>query len=109
MSFASLIFFLFLPLVFFVHWALLRRAWQNSVLLVASYVFYGWWDWRFCFLMFGASLLDYAAGLLIFRASAPLPRRIILMVALSGNLLVLGFFKYFNFFADSLAIALAGL
>jgi alginate O-acetyltransferase complex protein AlgI len=106
MSFASLVFFLFLPVVFCVHWLVPHRKWQNSVLLVASYIFYGWWDWRFCFLMIGSSLLDYWAGILLDGESAQRRRKTILIAALSANLVILGFFKYYNFFSDSLTTAL---
>ncbi|MBU6399757.1 MAG: MBOAT family protein [Verrucomicrobia bacterium] len=105
MSFTSAAFFLFLPVVFALHWAVRRKTWQNLVLLVASYVFYGWWDWRFCWLMLASSLIDYTAGSGIERTSAPRRRQAILATAMSANLLLLGFFKYFNFFADSLVIA----
>jgi alginate O-acetyltransferase complex protein AlgI len=107
MSFASLVFFIFLPLVFCLHWLVHRRKWQNIVLLIASYVFYGWWDWRFCFLMLASSLIDYWAGLWIDRESDQRRRKRILICALSGNLLILAFFKYFNFFIDSAVTALA--
>lgn len=111
MSFASVVFFLFLPVVFCVHWLVPRRSWQNQVLLVASYLFYGWWDWRFCFLMLGSSLIDYTAGLWIDRETHQPTRKRILVCTLTANLLVLGFFKYFNFFSNSLvdAFAIAGL
>jgi alginate O-acetyltransferase complex protein AlgI len=107
MSFASLPFFLFLPLVFFLHYARPGRRWQNGVLLAASYFFYGWWDYRFCVLMLGSSLVDYYAGLWIDRESNPTRRRRILVAALSVNLAVLGLFKYFNFFVDNLVILAA--
>jgi alginate O-acetyltransferase complex protein AlgI len=111
MSFASVVFFLFLPVVFCLHWLIARREWQNITLLVASYIFYGWWDWRFCFLMLASSLIDYWAGVWIDRASNERRRKMILVWAMSANLLILGFFKYSNFFADSLvtALAIAGL
>src|SRR5262245_22459221 len=107
MSFASVVFFLFLPVVFALHWIVPRRNWQNAVLLVASYIFYGWWDWRFCFLMIGSSLIDYWAGLRIDQEPGARRRKEILIVALTCNLLILGFFKYCNFFSDSIATALA--
>src|SRR5947208_108518 len=107
MSFASLIFFVFLPVIFCVHWLVPRRAYQNTVLLVASYFFYGWWDWRFCFLILASSLIDYVAGWWIGLEQRAHRKTCILIAALSANLLILGFFKYFNFFADSLAIALS--
>ncbi len=107
MSFASLTFFLFLPLVFAAHWAGRGRRWQNAVLLLASYLFYAWWDWRFCGLMLTASLSDWAVGRALGRTRAPGKRRLLLGVSLLVDLGLLGFFKYFNFFADSLALALA--
>jgi alginate O-acetyltransferase complex protein AlgI len=107
MSFASVVFFLFLPLVFAIHWLVQGRRWQNGVLLVASYIFYGWWDWRFCFLMIGSSLIDYWAGLRIDQEPEQRKRKEVLIVALSSNLLILGFFKYFNFFSESLLAALS--
>ena len=111
MSFASIIFFLFLPAVFCVYWLLPRKHWQNTVLLVASYIFYSWWDWRFCLLMLGSSLIDYWAGLKIDHESNESIRKRTLILALGANLLILGVFKYFNFFADSLkeALAITGL
>jgi alginate O-acetyltransferase complex protein AlgI len=107
MSFVSLTFFIFLPLVFALHWARASRRWQNCVILVASYFFYGWWDWRFCLLMLASSLVDYAAGIAIYQSSSAFRRKVYLAAALSANLAVLGFFKYFGFFVDSLAIALS--
>ncbi len=109
MSFASLIFFLFLPVVFAVHWLVPRRRWQNAVLLAASYVFYGWWDWRFCFLMLASSLIDYAAGLGLASSTSSANRKRILAAAVASNLLILAFFKYFNFFVDSFVLALAAV
>jgi D-alanyl-lipoteichoic acid acyltransferase DltB (MBOAT superfamily) len=81
------------------------------VVLLASYFFYGWWDYRFCGLMLFASLLDYAIGWQISRTRIPRKRRFWLAVTLASNLGLLGFFKYFNFFADSFALwaAAAGL
>ncbi|MCP5516180.1 MAG: MBOAT family protein [Verrucomicrobiales bacterium] len=107
MSFASLTFFLFLPLVFGLHWAGRGRRWQNAVLLAASYAFYAWWDWRFCILMLGSSLIDYAAGARLAERSSGAFRRAVLIAALGGNLAILGFFKYFDFFVESVLIAAA--
>jgi alginate O-acetyltransferase complex protein AlgI len=109
MSFASIPFFLFLPLVFFLHYARPGRRWQNGVLLGASYFFYGWWDYRFCFLMLASSLVDYYAGLWIDREPDGARRQRILVAALAANLAVLGAFKYFNFFADTLVIVASTL
>ena len=107
MSFVSLVFWLFLPLVFALHYACPRRQWQNVVLLAVSYVFYGWWDYRFCALMLFSSLVDYAVGLAIYRSRNPKIRKALLATGVLVGLGVLGFFKYFNFFADSLAILLS--
>ncbi|HTH49866.1 MAG TPA: MBOAT family protein [Candidatus Limnocylindria bacterium] len=107
MSFASLVFLLFLPVVFGLHYAVRGRNWQNAVLLMASYVFYGWWDWRYCGLMLGASLFDYWLGARIAEARSVRSRKWLLALSLTANLGLLGFFKYFNFFADSLAVALS--
>jgi D-alanyl-lipoteichoic acid acyltransferase DltB (MBOAT superfamily) len=107
MSFVSLVFWLFLPLVFALYYACQRRQWQNVVLLAASYVFYGWWDYRFCALMLFSSVVDYGVGLAIHRSDKPGTRRALLAVGLCVGLGVLAFFKYFNFFVDSLAILLS--
>lgn len=81
---------------------------QNLVLLVASYVFYGWWDWRFLGLVAFSTVLDYAVALRIAAASDPDARRRWLLASVAVGLSVLGFFKYFNFFAGEFARA-AGL
>lgn len=107
MSFVSLTFLVFLAAVFGLYWARPTKGWQNCVVLGASYTFYGWWDWRFCFLMLASSLVDYFAGVAIYGTSNATRRKAYLVAALSCNLAVLGIFKYFDFFADSLAISLA--
>lgn len=109
MSFASVTFWLFLPVVFGLYWARSNRRWQNGVLLVASYIFYGWWDWRFCGLMLFSSLVDYTVGRALGQSPAPALRRFLLAVSVVTHLVLLGFFKYFNFFADSLALALSAV
>ncbi len=107
MTFTTLTFLLFLAFVFLVYWRLQDRRAQNAFLVVASYFFYGWWDWRFCWLMLASSLLDFGVGLGLNRVEMPGRRKLLLAAGLSGNLALLGFFKYFNFFAESLR-ALAG-
>ncbi|MGZ8938621.1 MAG: MBOAT family O-acyltransferase, partial [Limisphaerales bacterium] len=77
--------------------------------MISSYVFYGWWDWRFCFLMLASSLIDYFAGNAIHRSTSPRARRTFLYFAITANLTFLGVFKYFHFFTDSLVIALAAV
>ena len=103
MLFNSLQFALFLPVVFIIYW-LLRRSlrWQNLFVLAASYLFYGWWDWRFLLLIAFTSACSYLSGILM--ASADARRSRILMWAnIVVNLLVLGIFKYYDFFAQSFA------
>ena len=63
MIFTSLTFAIFLVIVFAVYWMLPRQSWRNVLIVGASYVFYGWWDWRFCGLMLATSLVDYVLGL----------------------------------------------
>lgn len=109
MSFASLEFFLFLPVVFALYYACAKKSWQNSVIVLASYAFYAAWDYRFCGLMLVSSLLDYGAGLLLESSRRPFRRRVILAVSLTANLGLLGFFKYFNFFVDSFAVFVSAL
>jgi alginate O-acetyltransferase complex protein AlgI len=109
MLFNSADYALFLPLVLLVY-VLLRRAGlraQNAWLLTASYVFYGWWDWRFLGLLFGTTLNDYLVGLGLERTTRPSRRRALILLSIGVNLGVLGFFKYYNFFVASLIDAFA--
>ena len=111
MNFVSYEFLVFFALVLAGYYALPHRG-QNLLLLVASYVFYGWWDWRFLGLMLGSSVLDYLAAQAIAwarRPDAPRPgwARAALVVSLVGNLGALGLFKYYNFFVDSFVTGLA--
>jgi len=103
MSFCSLAFIFFLPIVFLLYWQVFRfRRWQNGLVVVASYVFYGWWDWRFLGLIAFTSLLSYAGGLLTehYNGQRRL-QRAVCTVCIIVTLLLLGIFKYFSFFADS--------
>jgi D-alanyl-lipoteichoic acid acyltransferase DltB (MBOAT superfamily) len=95
------IFFAFLVLVLLVYWRLSWRR-QNVMLLVASYFFYGWWDWRFLSLIMISTVVDYHCAKYIARSEEPWRRRTLLTISLALNLTFLGFFKYFNFFEDSL-------
>ncbi len=105
MLFNSLEFAVFLPLVFALYWLLQSygtRA-QNLLLLVASYVFYGWWDWRFLALIALSSLVDFGVGLFLTRPLGEWPRRVALLFSVVANLGLLGAFKYYNFFIDNLS------
>jgi alginate O-acetyltransferase complex protein AlgI len=86
----------------------LRHREQNVLLLFASYVFYGWWDWRFLTLLAGSTLLDYFCALAIQGSNRPSVRRRFLAISVCGNLGLLGFFKYFDWFAGSLQDLAAG-
>ncbi len=109
MVFNSLVFLVFFVVVYSLYRLLPHRG-QNILLLVASYFFYGWWDWRFLSLIFVSTLIDYWAGLAIERAGDSAARRKFpLWISLVTNLGILGFFKYFNFFADNLGVLLQGL
>lgn len=102
MNFASLAFFLFLAVVWGIYWLLPRRAWQNLLLLAASYFFYGWWDVRFCGLMLVSTLIDYFLAASIHRTEDQRRRKRLLAASLICNLGLLGVFKYFHFFLGNL-------
>jgi alginate O-acetyltransferase complex protein AlgI len=108
MVFNSLHFVWFFLAVYALYRLLPHRA-QNWLLLVASYYFYAAWDWRFLGLLAGSTIVDYSCALALAKATAPLRRRILLCLSLGFNLTLLGFFKYFNFFADNLHAAFASL
>ena len=101
MSFTSASFGVLLALTYVLYWGLGRRS-QNLLLLAASYVFYGFWDWRFLSLILVSSLTDYLVARSLARAEGESARRTLLGLSLLVNLGLLGFFKYFNFFVDSL-------
>ena len=105
MLFNSLDFAVFLPIVFILYWMLLRnhRKLQNVLLLVASYVFYGWWDWRFLGLIFFSTIVDYFVGLGLGKEERETQRKWILLVSILVNLGFLAYFKYANFFLANLA------
>src|ERR1700733_10805068 len=105
MLFDTPVYFVFLALVVLAYWRLKWRA-QNVLLLAASYFFYGWWDWRFLLLMLGSTAIDYTIARAIEDTSNPGKRRALLIASLVVNFAILGFFKYFNFFLDSTALAL---
>ena len=103
MLFNSYIFALFLPVVFGIYWWLKRfgKDAQNIVLLVSSYVFYGWWDWRFLILILLSSMVDFFAGKAIAN-NVGKQKKMILIASVAFNIGLLAVFKYFNFFQESL-------
>lgn len=111
MLFNSLEFALFLPLIFILYWFCTQHSLrvQNLLLLSASYVFYGWWDYRFLLLIIISSAIDYYCGLAIHSHSEKAKRKIYLYLSLVVNLGLLGFFKYYNFFVDSFVMAFSNI
>lgn len=105
MLFNSFEFLLFLPIVFLLYWFVFKRLkWQNLFLVVASYVFYGWWDWRFLILIALTTLFSYVSGRLIARYEGQQKRQKALSaINIVLNLSILGVFKYYNFFAENFA------
>jgi alginate O-acetyltransferase complex protein AlgI len=100
MLFNSLHFAVFFVLVLGLYWTM-PPTWKKPFLLIASYYFYGAWDYRFMALLFCTTGIDFACGRWIDGATTLRRKRMFLALSLTANLAVLGFFKYFNFFADS--------
>jgi len=107
MSFTSLAFAALLLVTYVVYWAAGadRRRLQNGILLLASTVFYGWWDWRFLALIALSILIDYTVGRALGAATGLRRRKVLLGVSLAVNLGLLGFFKYAGFFVESFRAA----
>src|ERR1700716_40232 len=102
MLFNSFVFLLaFLPITYSVFW-LLRTAKSRYVwLTITGYVFYGYWDPRFCLLMAFSTIVSFSAGLGFLRWTDPRRRRLLLIIPITADLAILGFFKYANFFVGS--------
>lgn len=112
MLFNSFDFAIFLPIVFFLYWFVFSKSIQiqNGFLVIASYVFYSWWDWRFCGLIAFSTLLDYWVSKQIQKNQSNSSRKkLFLAVSLIANLGLLGFFKYYNFFVDNFVHAFSFL
>lgn len=107
MLFNSLEFAIFLPVVFALYWVTPPRfrTSRNVILLLASYVFYGWWDWRFLSLILISSVVDYSVGMMMVRVATPVQRKFLLWASVLVNLGFLGIFKYYNFFIESFSQA----
>ena len=103
MLFNSLDFALFLPIVFFLYWFVFKHSLkaQNALIVVASYVFYGWWDWRFLSLIAFSTFVDFWVGNQLGKTDNQKRRKVLLWTSILVNLGFLGFFKYFNFFQES--------
>ncbi len=109
MLFNSISFLIFLPIVFAIYWFVANKnlRLQNALVLIASYYFYACWDWRFMFLLIFSTLLDFYTGLKMTDASDQKWRKFWFVLSVGINLGFLGFFKYYNFFAESFAGLLA--
>ena len=103
MLFNSIEFLIFLPIVFILYWFVIDRnlKYQNSLLLISSYIFYGWWDWRFLSLIIFSSFIDYFVGLKLLKEKKQNKRKLLLLTSIFVNLGFLVYFKYYNFFVDS--------
>jgi len=103
MLFNSFEFAVFLPIVFFIYWFVANKnlVIQNAFLLIFSYIFYGWWDWRFLLLLVILSLINYSVGIWIEKNKSDFKRKFWLIIGLIANIGALAFFKYYNFFIDS--------
>ena len=100
MSFTTLEFAVFVSVVFLLYWFAFSKSikQQNVLILLASYAFYGWWDWRFLALIFISSMVDFLVGLGLEKTEDNRERKALLYVSLATNLGILFLFKYFNFF-----------
>ncbi len=105
MLFNSVEYLIFLPTVFILYWFVLKNTikGQNLLLFIVSYIFYGWWDWRFLSLIAFSSIIDYCCGIYIEKANTQRGKKQWLTLSMLVNLGFLGVFKYFNFFSNSLA------
>jgi alginate O-acetyltransferase complex protein AlgI len=103
MLFNSIDFAIFLPIVFILYWFFAHKKLklQNFIIVVASYLFYGWWDWRFLSLILFSTIVDYTIGLKLSNEENHLKRKALLWISILVNLGFLGFFKYYNFFIDN--------
>lgn len=103
MLFNSLEFAIFLPIAFLLYWFVFNRKvrWQNLFVVVASYIFYGWWDWRFLFLIAFTSFCSWGSGLLIQKYRETPTAKLCHVLNIVLNLAILGVFKYYNFFVSS--------
>ena len=100
MTFSTYIFFLILPIIYFLYWFILYKSlhWQNILILVTSYFLYGWWNGKFLLLLVLSTSLDYMYGFFVASTNKK-KAKIFLWLCIFNNLSILGIFKYYNFFA----------
>ena len=113
MYFNSLDFAIFLPVVFLFYWFIVNKnlKLQNFLIVIASYIFYGWWDWRFLSLIIFSTVVDFLVGQKLRIEDKQSKRKLLLWTSIIVNLGSLGFFKYYNFFIDNFvdAFSLLGM
>ena len=110
MLFNSIEFAIFLPSIFIIYWFVTKSIKQQNILiLLSSYLFYGWWDWRFLSLIFFSTVIDFLIGKGIEKNEKPLNRKYLLWISILINIGFLGFFKYYNFFIDNFMYAFSTL
>jgi len=107
MLFNSIDFAIFLPIVFILYWFITNRnlRLQNLLIVISSFIFYGWWDWRFLILMVGSASVDFFVGMFLQNQENIKKRRVLLLCSIFVNLGILAFFKYFNFFIQNFTTA----
>ena len=107
MLFNSIDFAIFLPIVFILYWFVANKnlKLQNLLIVAASYLFYGWWDYRFLLLILFSTIVDYSVGIGLLKQENKTKRKILLGTSILVNLGFLGFFKYYNFFLDNFITA----
>ena len=102
MLFNSITFLVFFIIFFIIYWIVSKRiGMRNLIILLASYIFYAWWDWRFLSLIIFSTVLDFYLGQKIYKEKISIRKRFYLICSLIANIGLLGYFKYFNFFIDS--------
>lgn len=110
MLFNSLDFAIFFPIVFIIYWQLNHRhKIQNLFVVIVSYIFYGWWDWRFLLLILLSTIIDFSIGNQLSKHSRIKTRKYLLGISILTNLGILAYFKYANFFIDNFATAFSFL
>ncbi|MCL4158939.1 UNVERIFIED_CONTAM: hypothetical protein GTU68_043845, partial [Idotea baltica] len=107
MLFNSIDFAVFLPIVFALYWLLNKKSLklQNILIVFASYLFYGWWDYRFLALIIFSTIVDFIVGIYLKKLTDDFKRKCLLYLSVIVNIGLLGFFKYFNFFVDNFVTA----
>lgn len=107
MLFNSIDFAIFLPIIFILYWFVTNNnlKFQNSLIVISSYIFYGWWDWRFLSLILFSTIVDYLIGISLSNQENQTKRKMLLWTSIFVNLGFLGLFKYFNFFLDNFITA----